>query len=125
MKEFIKGRIRSIKYALNGFFLLIRTEDAVKTHIISALILTSTSLYLNISTSEWLFQIICFTILFVAEGINTAIEKICDFIHPDFHKLVGEIKDISAGAVTFAFIFGTIVILIIYIPYILNIFRGV
>jgi diacylglycerol kinase len=32
------------------------------------------------------------------EGLNTAIEKMADFIHPD-HQRIGFIKDIAAGAV--------------------------
>ena len=36
------------------------------------------------------------------EGLNTAVEKIADFIHPEFHERIGFIKDIAAGAVFFA-----------------------
>ncbi|MEZ4792441.1 MAG: diacylglycerol kinase [Gelidibacter sp.] len=32
-------------------------------------------------------------------GLNTAIEYIADFIHPELHKSIGRIKDIAAGAV--------------------------
>jgi len=52
----------------------------------------------------------------VAESLNTAIEKIADFIHPEYHKQIGFIKDISAGAAFFAAIFAVIIGLIIYIP---------
>ena len=34
----------------------------------------------------------------VAEALNTAVEKIADFVHPDFHIKIGFIKDIAAGA---------------------------
>ena len=50
------------------------------------------------------------------EGLNTAIEKIADFIHPDYHKKIGVIKDVSAGAVTFAAVIAAIIGGIIYIP---------
>ena len=32
------------------------------------------------------------------EGLNTAIEEIADFIHPEHHKKIGLIKDLAAGA---------------------------
>jgi diacylglycerol kinase (ATP) len=54
--------------------------------------------------------------ILVAESLNTGIEKLADFVHPDYHKEIGRIKDISAGAAFFAAIFAVIIGLIIYIP---------
>ena len=51
------------------------------------------------------------------EALNTGIEKICDFIKPDYNKRIGFIKDISAGAVSFAVIASLIAIVLIYYPY--------
>jgi diacylglycerol kinase (ATP) len=48
--------------------------------------------------------------------LNSAIEKVADFIHPDYNKKIGLIKDIAAGAVFFAFLFAFAVICVIYIP---------
>ncbi|MNE58282.1 Prokaryotic diacylglycerol kinase [compost metagenome] len=50
------------------------------------------------------------------EGLNTAVEKIADFIHPNYHERIGFIKDIAAGAVFFAAITAIIIGLIIYLP---------
>ena len=57
-------------------------------------------------------------VLFVmsAEALNSAIEEIADFIHPDYHKKIGYTKDIAAGAVFFAAIVAIIIAGIIYIP---------
>ena len=53
----------------------------------------------------------------VSEKIEE-IEKMCDFIHPDYHKQIGFIKDISAGAVTFAAVSSAAIVFIIYFPYV-------
>lgn len=45
-----------------------------------------------------------------------------DFVHPEFHKKIGFIKDIAAGAPSFAAIFALIVTGIIYVPKILELF---
>jgi diacylglycerol kinase (ATP) len=50
------------------------------------------------------------------ESLNTAVEKIADFIHPDFHEKIGFIKDIAAGAVMFAAMAAIAVGLLIYVP---------
>ena len=70
----------------------------------------------QISIQEWLFQIIAIALVIIAESLNTAIEKIADFIHPEYHKQIGVIKDVSAGAAFFAAIFAVIIGLIIYVP---------
>ena len=49
-----------------------------------------------------------------AESLNTAIEKLADFIHPDHNKKIGFIKDVAAGAVFFASIFALLTIYMIY-----------
>lgn len=72
--------------------------------------------YCQISSTEWMFKILAFALVLSIEGLNTAVEKIADFIHPEYHKKIGEIKDIAAGAVTFAAIGAFIIIAIIYIP---------
>ena len=42
--------------------------------------------------------------------------KILDFIHPDYHKKIGFIKDVSAGSSGIAAIISLIIAGIIYIP---------
>jgi diacylglycerol kinase (ATP) len=54
------------------------------------------------------------------EGLNTAVEKIADFIHPEFHNRIGFIKDIAAGAVLFAAFSAIAVGALIYVPKIFN-----
>ena len=57
----------------------------------------------------------------VAEALNTAIEKVADFIHPDYHEKIGFIKDIAAGGPAFAALASLIIAGIIYIPKIIAI----
>lgn len=116
LQKFTRGRLKSTIYALRGFFILIRTEDAIIFHSIITILLTAAGFYFEISANEWIAQLLALALVFVSEGLNTAIEKICDFIHPHFHPTIGKIKDISAGAVTFAALFGAIVGAIIYFP---------
>lgn len=61
-------------------------------------------------------QVLAISLVVGIEGANTAIEKLCDFVHPDFDKRIGLIKDISAGAVMLVSIGAVIVGLIIYLP---------
>jgi len=53
-----------------------------------------------------------------AEIFNTAIEKICDIVQPEFDQRIGFIKDISAGAVILMTVSSVIVGVVIYWKYI-------
>ncbi|NDP28893.1 MAG: diacylglycerol kinase family protein, partial [Flavobacterium sp.] len=72
--------------------------------------------FMHITATEWLFQILAIGLVMSLEGINTAVEKIADFIHPDYHERIGFIKDIAAGAVFFAALTAILIGLIIYVP---------
>jgi diacylglycerol kinase (ATP) len=50
------------------------------------------------------------------EGLNTAVEKVADFIHPEYHERIGFIKDIAAGAVFFAALSAIAIGAVIYVP---------
>lgn len=115
-QNFIVNRIESLKYAFIGAVYLIKTENAIKIHCISTILLSLLGYFFNISTTEWMFQILAIGLVASVEALNTAIEKIADYMQPNFDKKIGTIKDVSAGAVLFAGIFGAIIIGFIYIP---------
>jgi len=47
-----------------------------------------------------------------SELFNTALETLCDFVHPDYHQEVGKVKDIAAAAVGIISFVWLVVILI-------------
>ena len=114
--NFILNRIKAVKYAAKGFWILITSEKSIIAQVIISLIMTIFGFVMQISATEWMFQFFAIGLVLVAESLNTAIEKMADFIHPEHHKKIGTIKDISAGASFFAAIFAVIIGLIIYIP---------
>lgn len=113
---FIKGRIKSLKFAFRGAWILITTEDSIKVQLSVAVIATILGFYFEISNIEWMFQFLAIGLVLVAEALNTAIEAVADFIHPDFHIKIGLIKDIAAGAPTIAAIISLIIAGFIYLP---------
>jgi len=115
-KSFIAGRIASLKYAFVGFKKLATTEHSIITQLIGLFLVSCAGFYFKISATEWMIQTLAFFLVLSIEGLNTAVEKIADFIHPEFHKKIGEIKDIAAGAVTFAALGTLIILTIIYLP---------
>lgn len=116
--SFVSGRIKSFSYAYKGALKLITTEHSVMVQFSLGLILVIAGFYFGITREEWMIQILATGMVLAVEGLNTAVEKIADFIHPEYHKTIGFIKDIAAGAVFFAASAALIVGGIIYWPYI-------
>jgi len=114
--SFIRGRLHSLKFAFKGAWLLLTTEDSIKAQVIMAVIVTVMGFFFDISNIEWMLQFLAIGMVLVAEALNTAVEKIADFVHPDFHIKIGFIKDIAAGAPAFAGIISLILAGFIYIP---------
>ncbi|AEW85380.1 diacylglycerol kinase [Flavobacterium columnare] len=113
------GRLKSIGFAAKGAFKLITTEHSVMVQSSLAVLMSLAGYYFQITREEWMFQIFAFGLVLSIEGLNTAVEKLADFVHPDFHEKIGFIKDIAAGAVFFAAMTAFAIGSFIYLPKIL------
>ena len=115
-KTFFTGRFKSVGFAFRGALKLIITEHSIMVQTSASVLLIIAGFYFDISHEEWLIQTLAIGLVLGIEGINTAVEKVADFIHPEFHERIGFIKDISAGAVFFAAMAAITIFCIIYIP---------
>ena len=114
--NFFKGRLISLTFAIRGAWLLITTEHSIMVQVGIAIVMTVVGFIMELSSIEWMFQLLAIGLVLVAESLNTGLEKLSDFVHPDYNDRIGFIKDISAGAATFAAIIAVIIGLIIYLP---------
>lgn len=76
-----------------------RTERAVRLEL--ALLLLGLPLAFLVGAGLWVRVALVASLLLMlaAEFLNTAIEKLCDHLHPDRHPRIGIVKDLaSAGA---------------------------
>lgn len=118
-ESFLLNRLKSVGYALKGMLLLLRTEASIKVQFVIALLITAAGIYFKISTTEWTIQCLAIGMVMGVEGMNTAMEKLSDFVQPDHDDKIGFIKDVSAGAVMIVSILAGIIGLLIYVPKIL------
>jgi len=115
-ESFVVNRIKSVGYAFKGALLLIKTEASIKIQFVLGILVTAAGFFFNISSNEWIIQLLAIGLVMSIEGINTAIEELANFIHPEHHSKIGLIKDIAAGAVFIASVFASVIGLIIYLP---------
>jgi diacylglycerol kinase len=109
----------SFKNAFNGIFLLIKSERNAKIHLILSFIAITFGLVLKISYMEWIAVIFCIGFVTALEAINTSIEKICDFVNPEYHLNIKKIKDMAAAAVLISALCALCIGLLIFLPKIL------
>ncbi|AZA84260.1 diacylglycerol kinase [Chryseobacterium lactis] len=109
---------KSFLNAFRGVFVMIKTERNFQIELLAFLVNVILIFYLKLSSVDAaLILFVSFAVL-SAEIFNTAIEKICDIIQPDFDKRIGFIKDIAAGAVVLMAIASVIVGILVYWKYI-------
>ena len=118
------GRIRSIKHALSGIELMLRTQHNASVHLVASLAAILMAIYLRISAGEWALIIAAMVAVWVAEAMNTAFELLCDVSSPQFHPIVKQAKDVSAGAVLISAVGAVAIGCSVFIPRIIQIVKG-
>ncbi len=111
--------IAAFKYAFEGILSFIKLEKHAKIHLLATLVVMVLGFILKINKIEWALLILVIALVFVAEMINTAIEKSCDLIDPKINPKIKQIKDLAAGAVLLASIFAIVIGILVFLPKIL------
>jgi len=88
--------------ALHGLRFLTREKSFLRE--LSLVFLAFIALAIRVNLFSITLLIISFIILSF-EAINTAIERLCDFIHPGIDQNIKAIKDVSASAIFILLIF--------------------
>jgi len=114
-----KERFGSFRYAFRGLALLIKREHNFRIHFAATVIVIAAGILLNINTAEWLIITLTIGIVLIAEGLNSAVEHLCDIVSPGEDQRIKNIKDILAAAVLISAIMAAIIGLIIFLPHIL------
>lgn len=109
--------ISSFKNAFRGLFLLLKTERNFQIHALALLVVIGAGLCFNISRGEWAIVLIMSAVVFGLEGLNSAIEKLCDEVSLERKENIRNIKDIAAGAVLVAALIAVVVAGLVFYPY--------
>jgi undecaprenol kinase/diacylglycerol kinase (ATP) len=116
MRGFLKGFI----YAYNGLVIFFRHERNGRIQLTIAIIVVLVGWVLKLTSAEWMVLLGCIASVLSFEMINSAIEKICNLVHPTYHPAIKTIKDMAAGAVLFVSVISSIIGAIIFLPKILQ-----
>lgn len=120
---------KSFRYALTGFITLIKTERNFRIMVIVCILVNIAGFSLDyfgehLNRYEWAIIWCAMGLVFVSEGLNTALETTIDVLHPGIHPMIGRAKDMAAGATLSASIVSIIVGIYIFSPHIMSILQG-
>ncbi|HEY5464722.1 MAG TPA: diacylglycerol kinase family protein [Hanamia sp.] len=111
--------MRVIKSFLNAFRGLkdcLSHEKNFQIQYVVALLVIGAGIFFSLSTTEWMIILICFAVVLSFEIINSAIEKLCDLVCPEFNLTIKKVKDMAASAVLLSAIITFVIGCIIFLP---------
>ena len=89
----LSDRLKSFTHAFRGIRLLFLREANAKIQLIAGILVIALAIILQIKSNEWMILIACIGWVLFAEAINTVIENIADFIHPEYHSKINALKN--------------------------------
>ncbi|MEA4896352.1 MAG: diacylglycerol kinase family protein [Oscillospiraceae bacterium] len=101
--------MKSFVFAFRGIMGTIKTERNMRVHLCFAFYVIIAGFVTHISAGQWTAVLICMGIVTSLECFNTAMESLCDTVHPEKADGIRIAKDASAGAVLCAAIASVIV----------------
>lgn len=116
MKWFL-GRF---KYAWQGIRNGLLTDKSILFQLIGGVLAFLAAYLLRCSVWEWLWILLCVTLVIVAETFNSCIERCVDYISLERDPRAGLIKDMAAAAVMIVCVFALISAIVIMVPKLMN-----
>jgi diacylglycerol kinase len=117
----LRNRLYSFRFAFNGLKVLFLEEHNSRIHLVIALVVIMAGFLCKITNYEWLAILLSLGLVISLEIVNTALEKIADFISPEYDLRIKVIKDLAAAGVMVGAFAAVGVGLVVFGPRILEI----
>lgn len=121
--NFLVRYLKSFCHAVSGIFYAIKVEHNMIIILLAVTVTSLAGFYFSIDKYEWLFCIMAFGTVMATELINTAIEASIDLVTTDIKPLAKIAKDTASSATLILSIISFIGAVIIFVPYIQNLFN--
>jgi len=105
----LRERAQSFADAGRGVAHLLAHEPNARIHALATAAAVALGAWLGLSAGEWCWIALAIAIVWVAEGLNSALESLADAVHPERDARVGIAKDTAAGAVLVAAIASAVI----------------
>lgn len=114
----MRALIASFGHAIRGLVSVLTRERNGRIHLAVTIGILIAGAWLGFSRADWLWITLAIGLVVMAEAFNSAIETLCDTLHPDRSEGIGRTKDLAAGAVLAAAIAAAIIGLVVLWPHV-------
>lgn len=112
-----KKLAKSFKFAFSGLGIILKEEHAFKVMFLIAILVIIAAFYFHLPLTQKVLVFAIIILVLVLELVNSVIEKVLDFVCPNFNGRVKIIKNMIAGTVLLASIGAAIIGILIFLPY--------
>ena len=112
----IRSRIKSFTYAFAGIRHFIVWEHNARIHLAATVGVIVAGFLWKVSSGEAALLAIVTGFVWVAEILNTCVERLADLFLKEHHPEIKIVKDLAAGAVLIAAIIAAVVGMFVFIP---------
>lgn len=101
-----------------------KSERNFRLHLLAAIIVIIAGFVVELTRIEWLFTVVAIGSVLAAESLNSAVEKMLDYLNPDVHPQAKIVKDVAAGAVLLTAVMAAIIGVIVFLPNIVSMLKS-
>lgn len=116
----ITAQLQGFVFAFRGIAVMLKSQVSAWIHALATILVCSAGFYFRLTHAEWFGVVVAIMAVWVAEGLNTAIEFLGDAVSQDYHPLIGKAKDVAAGAVLISAIGAVVIGLLVFGPHVLE-----
>ena len=112
-----KKLAKSFKFGFAGIATILKEEHAFKIMFLIAILVIVSTFYFHLPLTQKVLLFTMIVLILVLELVNSVVEKVLDFVCPDFNGKVKIIKNMMAGIVLLTSIGAAIIGILIFLPY--------
>ena len=112
----LRDRLASFGPALRGLRLLVAAEHNARIHAAITVIVVALGAVSGLDRLEWSLVVVAAATVWLAEALNTAVERLADAVSLERRPLLGPAKDLAAAAVLLAALGAVLVGLFVFGP---------
>ena len=119
----LRRLLKSFADAMCGLSHVFKSEQNFRIQVLLGFFVFIAAAYFPLHSWEVILLILLTLLVLLVEILNTAFEHFSDLLKPRLHHYVGVVKDIMAGAVLLTSVVAVAVGVIIFYPYLKNLFN--
>jgi diacylglycerol kinase len=119
----IKRLFQSFKDAVRGVVYVFRHEQNFRLQVLAAILVLLGCWFFTMRKSEMIVMGLLILLVLILELLNSAVERLADVLKPRLSWQIQVVKDVMAATVFLASLGSLIIGIIIFWPYVFELFR--